>query len=206
MMIAVSLTRRPVAELVREALSAQAAGDDNRRWDIISHLHRYGGERALRIAARLCRSQVGSHRVLGADILGQLGATLDRPASQGPYRQAAVATLLAIVESEDQTDVLVAVGVAFGHLQDERCIAPLARLRTHPDPEVRHAVVMGLLGSSQSAAVDTLVELSDDPNAHVRDWATFGLARQTDTDSEQVRSALVASMSGRLRWTPSAAT
>jgi HEAT repeat protein len=192
MMTGMSLTDRPVAELVREALSADVAGDEDRRWDIVCHLHRYGGERALSIARQLCQSQHATHRVLGADILAQLGATVDRPASQSPFREAAAAILLEIVNREEDAGVLVAISVGFGHLNDARCIQPLARLHTHPDPDVRHAVAVGLLGSPERAALDILIELSADPDPHVGDWATFGLARQTDADFEELRGALVA--------------
>lgn len=41
-------------------------------------------------------------------------------------------------------------------------------------------------------AVETLIDLSADEDAHVRDWATFGLATQIDRDDHVLRSALIA--------------
>jgi HEAT repeat protein len=41
-------------------------------------------------------------------------------------------------------------------------------------------------------AVDTLIELSDDPESWVRDWATFGLGTMIRRDDQRVREALAA--------------
>ncbi len=75
--------------------------------------------------------------------------------------------------------MLQSIGAAFGHLNDPRCIPALHRLRDHPDEDVRHSVVYGLLGHDDDLAVDTLVELSSDPDEDVRDWATFGLGNSS---------------------------
>jgi HEAT repeat protein len=40
-----------------------------------------------------------------------------------------------------------------------------------------------------------LIELSADPDEHVRDWATFGLGTQIDVDDGDVRAALVERLS-----------
>lgn len=84
--------------------------------------------------------------------------------------------------------MLQSIGAAFGHLDDPRCIPALHKLR-HPDEDVRHSVVFGvLLGHDDDLPVDTLVELSSDPAEDVRDWATFGLGTRLDRDTEQVRA------------------
>lgn len=173
----VSALERPAAELIREALAADAANDEDRRWRFVSELQSAGGEPALSLARELCQSEDPTRRRLGADVLGQLGTGDGRSARDSPFRDAAVGILLQAIDREEDPDVLASIGVGFGHLHDPRCIPALARLRTHPDPDVRHAVAFGLLGRPERAALDVLIELSADPNAEVRDWATFGLAR-----------------------------
>ena len=67
------------------------------------------------------------------------------------------------------------MAIACGHLLAEPCIPVLHALRGHPGAEVRRGVVLGLLALDDDLAVATLVELSRDPVAEIRDWATFGL-------------------------------
>lgn len=45
-------------------------------------------------------------------------------------------------------------------------------------------------GNGQAAAIDTLIELMEDINEDVRDWATFALGSQCDVDFVEVREAL----------------
>jgi HEAT repeat protein len=86
--------------------------------------------------------------------------------------------------------VLYSITTGFGHIGDERSLAILISLHTHPDPVVRYGVVSGLLRRPDAAALDTLITLSADEDAQVRDWSTFGLARQTDKDFPRLRDAL----------------
>ena len=57
---------------------------------------------------------------------------------------------------------------------------------------MRYGVVFGLLGHTNPRAVACLITLSADPEVPVRDWATFGLAVQIDTDTPALRAALYA--------------
>jgi HEAT repeat protein len=72
--------------------------------------------------------------------------------------------------------VLESIAVAFSHFRDSKTIPALHGLR------------------KQDVAVQTLIELSADESADVRDWATFGLAVQTERDDPDVRAALLARM------------
>jgi HEAT repeat protein len=86
--------------------------------------------------------------------------------------------------------VLNSVAVGFGHIGDERCLEPLVRMHTHPHVNVRAGVAFGLLGRQETAALEMLITLSADSEPDVRDWATFGLARQTQQDFPRLRDAL----------------
>jgi HEAT repeat protein len=179
-----------VAQAMHEALRAAAEDDESRRWELISHLHRHGGHQALEMASRLHVHCDPLHRALAADVLGQLGAGPGRPAIDGPFRDEALALLVAMVEGEHDPLVLSSIAVGFGHIGDERCLGPLSRMHTHSDVNVRAAVVFGLLGRPEMAALEVLITLSADSEPWVRDWATFGLARQTEQDFPRLREAL----------------
>jgi HEAT repeat protein len=180
-----------VSVAFRDALVAAAAGDEWRRSELVSRLHDGGGEEALGMASALCRHSDPSRRALGVDVLGQLGGGPDRRAVDGPLHTEALDVLLALAEVEDDPYVLVCIAVAFGHIGDERCVDPLIRWHAHPNPGVRNGVVSGLLGRAEPAALETLIKLSTDSDADVRDWATFGLARYTDLDFPRLRQALI---------------
>lgn len=191
-----TMTGVPTSELSAgdafdEALRADAGGDEDRRWELVSHLHIHGGQPALEVAARWSGHREPAHRRLAADVLGQLGAAPGRAAADGPFRPESLALLLAMARGESDPDVLSSIAVGFGHIGDDRSLATLIRLHTHPDPDVRYGVVFGLLRCPDAAAaLDTLITLSADEDARVRDWATFGLARQTGMDFPRLRDAL----------------
>jgi HEAT repeat protein len=100
--------------------------------------------------------------------------------------------LLDHLPSEHDADVLASIATAFGHLRDPRSIPGLHGLRDHDNQRVRFGVVFGLSGVDDDLAVQTLIELSADEDAHVRDCAAFGLATQIDRDDHVLRSALIA--------------
>jgi len=185
--------RMSAAEVAHAVAEALRAGDDeDGRWELVSRLHLHGGRPALDAAARLARDAEPAHRELAADVLGQLGAAEGRSPADGPFQDAAQPLLLDMLRTEEDPGVLQSIAVGLGHIGDERCVAPLARLRAHPAAQVREGVVFGMLGRPEPAALATLISLSADPEPWVRDWATFGLARQTDQDFPQLREALAA--------------
>ena len=52
-----------------------------------------------------------------------------------------------------------------------------------------------------------LIELSNDTQGDIRDWATFGIGTQTDLDNKQIRAALSARLNDRhrdARWVAAA--
>jgi HEAT repeat protein len=70
-------------------------------------------------------------------------------------------------------------------------ILPATRFLYHADPDVRHAVVLALSGHDDHVAIYSLIALTSDPSEHVRDWATFALGTLLETDSPEIRHALI---------------
>jgi HEAT repeat protein len=166
--------------------------ESHERWDQVVALHKRGDQATFSAAADLVDSPDPITRTLAVDVLAQLGAEPNVGVEQRRFAAPAAQMLLDHLPAEDNAEVLVSIGMAFGHLRDRRCIPALRGLRDHRDPRVRYAVVFGLSGIDDDLAVQTLIELSADVDPHVRDWATFGLGTQIDRDDPAVRDALMA--------------
>ncbi|MBK7975710.1 MAG: HEAT repeat domain-containing protein [Deltaproteobacteria bacterium] len=176
-----------IADDIASALRAAADGDGETRWDHVRALHRDGTVGALHAAVDLCESSLAEERRLGADILGQLGGSGD----ESPHR-AHSAPILAGLLHDPCADVVDAAVVALGHLAVEVDPSLLASLAAPPAAEVRCGVAWALPNIGGAVTSPVLIQLSQDPDDDVRDWATFGLGSMIDDDSPQIRDALFA--------------
>jgi HEAT repeat protein len=184
------------------AIALAEPADSDGRWAAVHAVQARGDQATFDAAVALCGSDEAHRRRLGVDVLGGIGkrgpdyethgVAMGVYADERPFRRPAVDRLLEMVQGEGDPDVLIGIALAFGHLEDVRAIAPLARLSGHHNEDVRCAVAVGLQRHDEDLAVDTLVELSRDSASDVRDWATFGLGTQLDRDTPQIRDALVA--------------
>jgi HEAT repeat protein len=174
---------RSTEELIRVALTEE---DEDAAWKPVVVLHFRGTQEVLAQAQVLCVSSDGKERALGANILGQLGVP-DRVFPEDCFR-----TLARMLANESDPEVLEAIIVAYGHLHDVRAVELLAPFRNHADADVRLSVVHGVSRHEDDVAIKTLIELSRDEDENVRDWATFGLGSMIDTDTPEIREALLA--------------
>lgn len=177
---------RSTEELIRLALTER---DEDMAWESVTALHFRGTREVLEAAELLCDSDLPTERELGATLLGQLGVP------ERTFPDECFDCLEGMIQSEDDPDVLQAIAIAFGHLDDPRCIEILIPFKNHPSDIVRWGVVHGISGHDFPAAIETLIELSRDLDEEIRDWATFGLGTLIDTDSEEIREALWARVS-----------
>jgi HEAT repeat protein len=164
--------------------------DADERWQIVAELHRRCDRPVFDAAVLLAGSDDPHARVLGLDILGQVGYLADRPFLEEtlPVLQTACA--------DECPAVLVAAVAALGHIRDRRALPAVLRHAGHDHAEVRHRVAAALPGIVGDPPADegvaALIRLTADPDPDVRDWATFGLGSQLDVDSAPVRDALAA--------------
>lgn len=172
---------RSVDELIAAALTAT---DEQVTWDAVRALHWRGSREVLLRAQSLCGSPCSRERVLGADILGQLGVPDRAFPSECGQR------LRDMLGTEQDAGVLRSVLVALSHQQDAASVPEVANFVKHPDPEVRHAAVLALTGHDMPLAIESLILLTTDPDPRVRDWSTFALGTQLDLDTPAIRDAL----------------
>lgn len=181
----------PTPQLLEQAVAA-ARKDPSReadeRWNIIRELHRRDDVAIRDEAAQWCASPEPLVRCLGADVLGQLGF-----GSSHPHATESEPVLVAMLRDPDESALACAL-VALAHLEagDPTLIAAHA---AHPSSEVREAVAFCLARREEAVARQTLVALSDDEDAEVRNWATFGLATVRGADTPAIGEALAARLS-----------
>lgn len=158
--------------------------DENIYWHALTALHFRGTKEVLVRAEELCASRCVEERMIGADILGQLGV----PDRTFPRESSRI--LRSLLKHDQVAGVLKSALIGLSHHDDADAVPLALSFSTHPDPEVRYAAVLALTGYENPLAIETLIELSNDPIAHVRDWATFALGAQIDLDTPEIRDAL----------------
>lgn len=168
-------------ELIKIALSEE---DEELAWQPVTILHYRANREVFEIAQLLCKSKNARERKLGVDILGQSSIP------EKVFIEEALPIFFDLLEKEQDIDVLSSIGIALGHIGDARAIKPLIKLKDHPNADVRFGVVYGLLCQTEDLAINTLIELSNDEDEEVRNWATFGLGSQIDIDNNEIRVAL----------------
>jgi HEAT repeat protein len=134
-----------------------------------------------------------TQRAIAVLVLGQLDARAE------VFFHERVDIAVHLASRDPDPAVLEAAAYALGHLADERGRDALLRLHDHSSSGVRLAVAGALPNCTRDGDEDTiddlevveaLIELSRDPHDEVRNWATFGLAREVEIDTPAVREAL----------------
>ncbi len=148
-------------------------------------------------ARKLCQSPSALERTVGADILNQVIQAIrdtDNEEMLGSLTEINH-DLLAMLEVEQDAEVLGSIIAALGHLlhvnqYQSDIVTVLSKWQHHPAAEVRHAVTGALWGTTDERAVEMLLGLMVDDDADVRDWATFGLGSVREEDTPDIREAL----------------
>lgn len=175
---------RSVAELWEAAFQA----DDDAAWNAVAALHWRGSKEVLDRAVLLTRSSDPASRSRGADVLGQLGVP------ERTFPEESFSAVRPLLEDEVLTVVCDAI-FALQHIERERAASQIIPLAKHEDENIRHAVACGLGAVDTPEAQEVLLMLMTDRDPDVRNWATFGIGRQSDVDTDQIRAALAIALS-----------
>jgi HEAT repeat protein len=183
---------RPTAELIAQLpkfFSERSHATDNPYWDAVTVLHARADDEVIAGMRRFARSLLAVERSIAADVLAQV--RVGNPATE----VVAGDILIEMAEKEAEIEVLESLGYALGHLYtDGRGIGFLEKLSRRPEVDLRLAAASSLPVAGTNTplrVVPTLVELSEDVDQDVRNWATFGLGTLIEIDSAEIREALV---------------
>ncbi|MBN8733205.1 MAG: HEAT repeat domain-containing protein [Acidobacteria bacterium] len=173
---------------VEELFARAVAGDeeDEGAWEAVSALRNRGGAEVFEAARVRCGSSVAKERSRALDVLGQLGAGQK---NKGPHLQDRVRLAIRGLADGDET-VVHAAAWALNHLGTVAGVAALLGVRRHPVQGVRRAVAASIAVAQCPEGIEAMIELTEDVDDEVRDWATFALGQFTDEASEGVLGAL----------------
>jgi HEAT repeat protein len=177
---------------IDELFAKTLTGDyeDELAWEAVHELRRIGSRQVFSLAADWCKSHDPMVRARGIDVLAQLGNTADHPNNSFPEESYSVVS--AALQQAKDTRPMGAAIAALGHLDNPLAVPLIAGFRTHPSADIRFDVAFALgCFPNDPQSVSILLLLTEDPDEEVRDWATFGLGVQGDSDSDEVRDALL---------------
>jgi HEAT repeat protein len=168
--------------------------DDDEYRPLIHELHRRGTPLIFDQAVALIVSDDPRVRSMACDVLSQLGFETGQPFA------AETVPLLARVCAEEMSPFVLGSAItAMGHLPRPEALPYVVPHAQHADPRVRLSVACALPSIADCEWLDqthpvvtTLMQLTFDGDAHVRDWATFGLGTQVNVDGVAVRQCLLA--------------
>jgi len=185
-------TQAEIDELFRQTLEGDYDDEDDEGgpWEAVSKLQAIASREVFDRAVQWCRNNKPAKRRRGVDILAQLGKTEDHP--DVVFAAESYGVVAGVLEDELDTQVIDSCLVALGHLGNPEAVPLILDHRTNTDPDVRFAVAFALsCFADDPAAIEALLQLMDDPDPDVRDWATFGLGVQGNADTPEIREALV---------------
>jgi HEAT repeat protein len=171
---------RSTAEIIAAYLNGQRDDDAT---NSLATVHYRGGPQEFRAGMDLLVSNDPRERSVGADVLAQLGWE-----DKTFLKESVDALLRALRDPEDS--VVQSVIFALGHRESPRAIEPILAFVVHSSGDLRYAAVHGLMPHDTPIVVEALAKLSRDVDRDVRDWATFALGSQFDSDSSALRAAL----------------
>ena len=137
-------------------------------------------------ARLLCASKKLKEKILGVNILAQLGIP-DR-ASAGPSGK-----IVANMMSDCRSDILFqSLCYAACHLRAKQCIPHVVKHVKNPNRHIRYAVANALLAQSSQKAIEALIVLSRDRSPRIREFACWELGSVLKIDTPNIRAALLA--------------
>ncbi len=166
--------------------------DEDLYWDIVDVLQARGDRKTLK---ETFESTYGDalERQFAADVLGRFSESVPTYQANPAFKVEIVTRLLEMLSIENEVKIVVSLAAALGHYEEEpRIFEAFLQLANHSDCRIRWHVAVGLANYQKAQAIELLIQLTEDADELVRDWATFGLNGRVDIDSPAVRAAFVA--------------
>ncbi len=156
-------------------------------WDNIRELRSRSNKIIFRKCIEWSYSKNAKNRLIAAEVLSQLGL----PPRQ--FIKQTIKRFFEILDIEKDKSVVSTIFYGLGHNSEylkKKHINILCSFKDNTSIEIKQGLVFALGGIEDNKAIDTLIAFTTDKHSSIRDWATFGIAAQTDRDSLKIRAAL----------------
>jgi len=156
-------------------------------WEHISILRSRPDEDVFRQCVTLTTSDIPKNRMIGIDVLAQLGV------HPRPFYNETIDRYFELLENEKEPIVIMSILYGIGHNNENLNKIQIKKLCAYADTKsslIKEGLVFSLLGKNDDDAITTLISLSMDKLSHIRDWATFGIGSQIEDDTIEIRNAL----------------
>jgi HEAT repeat protein len=156
----------------------------------VSALRQLGSREVFDRAVEWCKSSDALVRARGLDVIAQLGRTEEHPANNFPEESFSLVSNL--IKQETEITPLASAIAAIGNFEAPDALPIILQFAHHPNREIRFHVACAL-GSfaDDERSIKALLQLSEDADDEVRNWATFGIGTLSALDSLDIRETLV---------------
>lgn len=156
-------------------------------WENVGELRKRPNNEVYNKAFKLANAKSEKEKIIGIYVLAQLGFD---PRFQ---QNKTVDLYFKLLENEKSPKVISAILSSISHNNEklnENQISKLIEYKTHKFADVRFELTHAISCLENDDAIKTLIELSNDKNSDIRNWATFGIGTQLEIDTEIIRNAL----------------
>ncbi len=156
-------------------------------WDNVLELRSRSPKLVFEKALELTKSVSKKEVIIGIDVLTQLGS---RPR---PFYEKTMARFFEILDTQENENIHTSILNAIGHNNENLSLPQISKLIKFKDSKnhkIRQSLVTALLGVDHRMAINTLIEMSEDPVDSIRNWATFGIGSQIDISNKEISNAL----------------
>lgn len=167
------------------------------RWDNINELRKRPSEELYLKCVELTTSKDPKIRIIGIDILAQMGVT------PRPFLKQTLKLYFDLLNIENDPEVLMSLLYSIGHNNDHLNKTQIEKLCTFSDSDnnlVKEGLVSALGFINELNSINVLIKLSTDKLSYIRDWATFYIG-QSERNNKAIREALWARINDKHQTT-----
>lgn len=155
-------------------------------WKYIGELRKRTEKSVFEKSCELTKSKIVKEKIIGINILAQFGYPR-------LHKKEILKIYFDLIKTETDKNIISAVLYGIGHNNEnltDKQIDVICSYQDHKSINIRHSLIHAILGIDKSKTINTLIQLTKDKDTTIRDWATFGIGTQIETDNEPIRNAL----------------